>query len=218
VPAKLNKPHILGVLAGGDLPPARLAEWAHSAHIIIAADGAANSLNSLDILPTTTVGDFDSIGDSTKDKQAEVIHIPDQDSTDCDKLLFLASQRGYAEITLVGVEGDLLDHVVGNLFSAARSSLGIRLGLRRGIAFVLRGPVEWTREVPSKTRLSVMPLTQCSGVTIEGAKWPLVDASLSPLGLSSLSNQASGLVKASITEGTAVLFLAHKELERPIWD
>jgi len=218
MPKKLNKPRILGVLAGGDMPLEHVATWVDSADIIVAADGAANTLYSCGVIPHTTVGDLDSIASSTKDHQVELIHIEDQDTSDCDKLLTFAADRGYTDLTLLCSEGDLLDHVLGNLYSAARSNLKIRLALRRGIAHILRGPTHTEFETPRDTRLSLLPLTPCTGVTISGAKWPLKNATLSPLGQISLSNQASEKVEVQIDTGAAVLFLSHQDLETPTWD
>jgi len=186
--------------------------------MILAADGAADFIKSLGVVPDTTVGDLDSITISTKAIQNDLIFEPNQDLSDCDKLLNLAAERGHSDITLVCVEGDLLDHVLGSLYSAARSPLNVKLALRRGIAHILRGPVEMHLKLPPSTRLSLMPLTPCKGVSLGGTKWPLSCAELSPLGLTSLSNQTSGPVQVSLEAGTAVLFLAHPDLEAPSWD
>jgi thiamine pyrophosphokinase len=218
MPQKLNKPRVLGVLAGKDLPADRLIAWVYSADIILAADGAADTLDSCQILPDTTIGDLDSISISTKARQVELIHIDDQDTSDCDKLLILAVERGYADITLIGVEGDQLDHVLGNLYSAARSPLSVRLVLRRGIAHLLRGPVVMSLDLPDATRLSLLPLSPCSGVTLEGVAWPLAQANLSPIGLVSLSNRSTGRVDLELAVGTAILLLSHPDLEVPAWD
>jgi len=215
---KLNKPRVLGVLAGGDMPLERLALWLDSADIILAADGAANTLYSCGVIPHTTVGDMDSIASSTKDHQVELIQIDDQDTSDCDKLLTFAQSRGHHELTLLCAEGDLLDHVLGNLYSAARSVLRIRFALRRGIAHVLRGPQELQIETPRDTRLSLFPIGDCTGATLTGTHWPLTNATLTPRGQTSLSNQASGQVTVSIEQGAAILILSHPTLEQPTWD
>ena len=215
---KLNKKKILGVLAGADFPPERLAKWVLSADFVFAADSAADVLNELGLVPGTTVGDLDSISETGKACQLELLEIHDQDSTDCDKLLCLAVERGFSEISLIGVEGDLLDHVLGTLLSSVKTSLDVTLILRRGFAQVLSGPVAVRMELPESTRLSVMPITECTNVSMQGTAWPLVHATLTPLGLTSLSNRASGPVHIQMETGVALLFLAHPELERVDWE
>ncbi len=217
MPVKLNKPRVLGVLAGEDFPVERLLSWANSAEIVLAADGAANRLISVGFIPDTTVGDLDSIAESTKSAQRELILNSDQNHTDCDKLLSLAQERGFVEVTLVGIEGDLVDHLLGSIASAAKSSQQIRIILRRGLAYILKGPCDHHFAFPPNTRLSLLPLTSCEGVNLQGVEWPLDQAELSPLGNMSLSNRGLGKIQFSIKLGTAVLFVAHPDLEAPHW-
>lgn len=215
---KLNKNRILGVLAGADFPPERLSKWVLSADYVFAADSAADALNQLGLVPGTTVGDLDSISATGRACQLELLEIHDQDSTDCDKLLSLALERGFSKISLIGVEGDLLDHVIGTLLSAARASIDVTLILRRGFAQILTGPTHVRLTLPKSTRLSVMPLTPCFHVTMNGTEWPLSDSTLDPMGLTSLSNRGSGPVQIQIGSGVAILFLAHPDLENVDWE
>jgi len=217
VPQKLNNPRVLGVLSGGDFPISRLESWFDSADIVLAADGGANYINSVNREPNVVIGDFDSMVDSTNFTRAELVYIGDQDTTDCDKLLAFAVKQGYEHITLVCVEGDLLDHVLGTLFSAAKLKINVRVALRRGVAYILNGPTHRQLKLPEDTRVSLMPLSHCHGVTIEGAAWPLSEAELHPLGANSLSNKASGDLLVRLGSGSAVLFVAHEELEKPFW-
>jgi len=218
MPTKLDKPRVLAVLAGEDFPLDRLDLWLRTADVVIAADGAANALNQLGRVAAITVGDLDSISDESRSRQKELVQIDDQNSTDCDKLLDLALQRGYSSLSLIGVEGDLLDHTLGTLRSVGLSCLNIRIILRRGVAYVLRGPIEKHLLLPESTRLSLMPLTPCVGVNLIGTQWPLSNAELSPLGANSLSNRALGPVSIQIQKGAAVVFLSHPELEVVKWD
>ena len=213
----LNKKRILGVLAGQDLPSDRIAQWARSAELVLAADGGANLLFENGIVPDLTIGDFDSIIDSTKDAQTTLVHKPDQDFSDCEKLLKYAAGLGFRKITLCGIEGDLVDHLLGTLLAVAKSPMDVRLVTRRGIAWVLHGPMDSTFDLPVNTRLSLLPITECSGVSLSGVKWPLKEVELSPMGLCSLSNRTLGPVSVSMAAGVAGLFLSNSLLESPYW-
>ena len=214
----LNNVRVLGVLAGRDLPSERVTDWAKTAEIVLAADGGANLLFERGFIPNAVIGDFDSIADSTKDMQQILIHTPDQNQTDCDKLLAYTAESGYKRITLCGIEGDFVDHLLGTLQSAAKSKLEIRLVTRRGVVHLLRGPNSYAFNVPLGARLSLLPITDCSGVELTGSEWTLSDAELSPVGLSSLSNRVLGNVDVAISSGTAAIFFAHPTLEIPHWD
>ncbi len=213
----LNKTRVLGVLAGRDMSGDKVLEWARSAEIVLAADGGANLLYENGFIADVALGDFDSINNSTKDAQKNLVYLPDQDHSDCDKLLEQAERRGYREITLCGVEGDLMDHLLGTMQSAASSNLLVRFAFRRGTGFILKGPLHWEEPVSKGARLSLLPLTECLGVTLKGVQWELTDSELSVSGMKSLSNCVTGQVAIDIHSGIAVLFLTHPSLEMPHW-
>lgn len=199
------------------MPLAQLSEWAESADRVFAADGAADRLLAAGRRPDVVIGDLDSIGGRAREILADVRHDPDQDTSDADKLLTLAASEGVGTITLAGAEGDLLDHVLGTLQSALRSPLRVRLALRQGLGWIVKGPVRFERSTAPGSRFSVVPLTVCHGVTLRGAQWPLAGATLDPFGLTSLSNRAAEAgVFLEIEEGAAFVFAATEG--RPEWD
>jgi len=207
---------VLGVLAGGDMPTDQLAAWARSADLVLAADGGADRLLEAGIKPRTTIGDLDSL--SSVAAVPLVIRDPDQETSDCDKLLSLAERLGHESITLCCVEGDRLEHVIGTLRSAARSVIRVRLALRRGVAWVLVGSDEVVVELEEGERVSLMPLEACAKADILGVRWPLVGVELSIDGRTSLSNEAvGGAVTARIGSGAAALIVTSPRFESPAW-
>lgn len=206
---------VLGVLAGTVMPASQLAQWVDSADVVLAADGGANRLLEIGVVPSATIGDLDSIGEAASRAQTSLLRDDDQDTTDCDKLLRLAQSSGYASITLISVEGDLLDHVIGSVQSAAKSPLEVRMGLRRGIGRFAAGPACLNLRTRPSSRLSVIPLDRCSGVTLQGARWPLSEATLEPFGLTSLSNLAEQEeVCLQVDEGHVFVFVETDGLPR----
>ena len=127
---------VLGVLGGRDMDPELLRAWADSADVLIGADSGAGTLIDLGFQPVV-VGDLDSIGDRDL-PGLRVVEVADQDRTDCDKLLDMACEDGFDEVTLACIEGDLLDHVLGSLSSAVRASIRVRLALRNGIGWIVK--------------------------------------------------------------------------------
>jgi len=209
---------VLGVLAGEPLPGAVLQAWCDSAELVLAADGGADRVLAVGRRPHRVVGDLDSLSEAARTLGLEVIHDADQDSTDCDKLLRLAGSVGAASVTLACVEGGYLDHLLAVLASAARSPLGVRLALRTGVAWVLRGPTTTAIRTRPGRRVSLLPLTRCHGVGLQGVRWALSGATLDWLGLVSVSNRAeSDSVLATIGEGCAVLFAQYEPDEVPFW-
>lgn len=213
-----NAPRVLGVLSGGDLGGDLLRRWAESVEIVMAADAGADLLLSVGVRPHLLIGDFDSASEHALRTVNERLHVPDQDSTDCDKLLAEAGQRGYEAITLTAVEGDLPDHVLATLHSAAKSPLDVRIAYRRGLGFIVKPDQPRSVECGPGRRVSLLPLEPCRGVWLEGLRWSLRDASLSARGLTSVSNRSeSQAVEARIQEGAALLFVEYSPEETPIW-
>jgi thiamine pyrophosphokinase len=207
---------VLGVLAGADFAPDRLAAWALSADLVLAADGGADRLLALGITPFATIGDFDSV--VAKEGLGRVVRDVSQDTSDCDKLLHFAAENGVSDITLVGAEGDRLDHVLGTLYSTVRSPLRIRLALRRGLGWILVGPVAQAVPTAPDESVSLLPLSECSAVNLTGVKWPFQGQILAATGLVSLSNRATGSrIDIAIGSGAALLTVLSPRLELPSW-
>jgi thiamine pyrophosphokinase len=191
------------VLAGRDLAPRTLEAWLSWADYVVAADGGADLCREAGREPDKIVGDLDSISDR-RGLSAD----PDQDSSDADKLLAFLKREGIESATLIGVEGDRLDHVIATLYSVARvPQVSCRIVLRMGVVFVVRGPSEVERG--SYNIVSLLPLGTAR-VTLSGVRWPLENAVLDPLGLVSLSNAGDPRLDVflQVHEGVVALFLS----------
>jgi thiamine pyrophosphokinase len=213
-----NPERVLGVLAGGDIDTELLRRWASSADRVIAADAGADLLFHISIAPDLVIGDMDSV--SVDALHAAKMHerISEQDTTDCDKLLAAAKKDGLSAITLMGVEGDLPDHVLATLHSAARSPLDVRLAYRRGIGWVAKPDRPLVVRTRPGTRVSLLAIDPCDAVHFTGVKWPLSNSLLSLEHGTSISNQTVGdEVSVTIGNGAALLFLEVPTDELPIW-
>lgn len=207
---------VLAVLDGGDVSAEVLEAWATSADVVLAADGAADRLLACGVVPAVTIGDMDSVRD--KGRLPRLVEDRDQSTSDADKLLGFAVASGFDNVTLIGVEGDRLDHVVASLASAARSPLHLRMVLRSGIGWVLTRGRTVEIETESDDVVSLIPIEECAGVQFEGVRWPLTNAALSPTGLVSLSNRASGtLVRVTVGRGSALLMRVGPHPAAPHW-
>lgn len=216
MPSSGHPKRTIGVLAGRDMPSHLVAKWAREADFIIAADAGADLLAEVAIRPNFVLGDMDSAQNIAED--VEVRLLEDQETTDCDKLLAAAGEHGCRSITLIAVEGDLLDHMLATLHSAARAPIQVRIALRTGIGWILGAGDEVLAPAKPGRRVSLLPLTETHGVSLRGVQWPLDQTSMSPLGRTSISNAAEGeTVYAHLMEGAAFLFIEYPESEVPFW-
>ena len=196
-----------------------LRTWASSSDRIIAADAGADSLREIGVTPDIIVGDMDSISAEVLDSAKHRVHISEQDTTDCDKLLAHVEKDGDRAITLIGVEGDLPDHVLAILHSAARSPLRVRLAYRRGIGWIVKPGQQLVVQTQPGRRVSLIAIDPCKDVHLTGVKWQLNRAALSLNEGASISNlTVDGEISVSIGQGAALLFVEVPAAELPLWD
>ena len=203
----------LGVLAGGDHPSAQLSRLAALSEFVAAADGAADRLLAAGIVPDLTVGDLDSLR-APSAALREVLRVADQDSTDADKLLAALGERGRTRIVLAGAEGDLPDHFLASLQSAAKADAEIWFALRRGVGRILRSGDAARLVSRPGSRVSLIPIAPCEGVVTDGLRWRVADGRLDPLGPSGISNRATDEeISVGLEAGALFLFA---EADEPI--
>lgn len=199
---------VLGVLGGRSMAPAQVADWCASADCIIAADSGLFNVLEAGFVPDILAGDFDSVPQEMRERFESLDLSDDQDTTDCQKLLGLVKNFGYESVTLIGTEGDLVDHMLDTIHSATRVDLRVRVGLIRGTAYILRGPQNFNVTSKEGKRVSMLPIENAVGCSLAGVQWPFEGRELSPSGFTSISNQAlCGSVQASIESGSVYLFV-----------
>lgn len=208
---------ILGVLGGKDVSGAMFKLWAQSAHILVAADSGADFALDQGIRPHAIVGDMDSVSASALESGIDLYRIDDQNHTDCDKLLDLIHRWGHEAVTLIGIEGDRLDHVLATLHSCAKSPVRVRLAVRDGVGHVLEPGKFRIPTVPGR-RISFFPLHEARGVSATGLMWPLNDTILTIGNAISVSNLTEGESCDVEFESGSLLVLQEVPHERlPLW-
>jgi thiamine pyrophosphokinase len=196
-----------------------LRKWAESADILIAADGGADNLLSVGCTPTVIVGDMDSLSPPAMVCGAELYKITDQNYTDCDKLLRFVQDRDLLPLTLAGIEGDRIDHVLSSLHSVAASPIRdkVRLAFRRSLGWVL-GPGHHSQSSFPGAVTSLIPLTACENVRSAGLRWEIEGRELEIGKFISVSNQCLGTeLSISLSAGSLLLTIEHRAEEYPIW-
>ncbi|MEQ1820893.1 MAG: thiamine diphosphokinase [Fimbriimonadaceae bacterium] len=204
---------ILGVLGGNDTPEPLLRFWAAKADILIAADRGADLLLSAGHLAHVAIGDFDSSDPSQFHDSTDIVKIHDQNLSDCDKLLKYITERGHDAVTIIGFEGDRLDHVLAGLGSFLRSPLNIRVILRTGLATLLKGPS--IRQIGSKKgqMVSILPLLPTNPVATQGLEWEIKGEHLELGANLSLSNIATTDIFSIEIGSGAVLVIQEMQME-----
>ena len=195
----------------------KAALWAPSPgpeDLILCADGGLRHVLACGLLPHALIGDGDS-GGLNPPLGVEVIRLPtDKDITDTQACIDHGLARGYREFLLLGCSGGpRLDHFLGNLglleYCAEHGACGKILDEKHLILLHTGGrmvlPEAWGYRFFSLFALD----RRVTGVTLEGLRFPLRDATLeraAPLAVSNQPLYGNGPVSVTLT-GRALVIL-----------
>ncbi|HMM64640.1 MAG TPA: thiamine diphosphokinase, partial [Mesorhizobium sp.] len=186
------------LLLGGDLVRTPLLDRQVAGSRVIAADSGIRHATSLGVTPELWVGDFDS---APADLPAALAAVPqrkfpaDKDMTDGELAVAAALERGATSLVLAGAFGGArADH--GFLHMA----LALKLAEAGTATLLTSGAQEGVPLLPGRagfdyaagTLFSVLAFSGLSGLSVQGAKWPLSEVEV-PFGSSlTLSNEVRG--------------------------
>ncbi|MEP3836073.1 MAG: thiamine diphosphokinase [Algibacter sp.] len=144
--------------------------------MVCATDGAYSFLKANNIVPHFISGDFDSI--TAIPKSVEVIHTPNQDFTDFDKILQILFDRGFSDIHVYGASGQEQDHFLGNLHTALQwqNKLKITFFDNYGVYFLADTKVKLSNCLGK--RVSLFPFPKAMGIVTKGLEYALNDEAL----------------------------------------
>jgi len=182
------------IFANGQLPDIEAARsLLHTDDYLIAADGGANHLMKMGILPEIVVGDLDSVDEDTLFEltSAEVDieqYSEDKDETDIELALHYAVELRPSAILIIGALGGRLDQTLANLSVLTDPSLpGIDIRLDDAVeeVFFCRASAGKGGQAKVHGRsgdtVSLIPWqAPVEGVTTEGLQWPLYGETLYP--------------------------------------
>ena len=180
----------------------------------IAADGGLRLAKALGVRPAVLIADFDSLPADTAENAAdEVVRLPvEKDWTDTMAAAMLGLERGYTDFLLLGCTGGRLDHTMANIavllyllrHGAEACLLDGQNSLRLYFPGNYRFPVE--REY----RFSLFPYGgEIQGITLKNAKYPLLDATLTPDNPLGVSNEFTDFpLEITFRKGILMFFLS----------
>ncbi len=185
-----------------------LAAIASAGAPLLAADGGANHLARIGLKPLYAIGDFDSITPETRAwiGDGRLVHRPSQDQTDLEKALtFAFDELNLTRLTVLAALGGRDDHTIGNLGLLARLCFGDHLIFRSDTSLCLAVTGTHTLPaVPGET-WSFWSFDPRIRVTLDGVRWPVHGANLSPAAQPSISNLATAPRVRIVADGGAVI-------------
>ena len=176
--------------------------------LLIAADGGLPAVEGMGLIPDLVVGDFDSLG-AIPCHSNTVVLPREKDVTDMHAAIDLGLERGYTRFVLYGGTGGRLAHTLANLQLldnlSRRGCQGFLVGGGTVATAVHNGALDFPPSLSGY--LSVF----CSGapaqgVTLQGLKYELTDAQLTPDFPLGVSNEFTGTAaRVSVTDGTLLV-------------
>lgn len=159
------------LIGGGPMTASMVSEAVALAPILIAADGGANDLVGMELIPSAIIGDLDSLNDAGKWRRHlgdRVIHVAEQDSTDFEKCLALIEAPFFV---CVGFMGGRQDHGLAALHALVNDPRPIVLLGSDDIAFAPHDVVRLS--LPVGERVSIFPLRRVEASGGDGLAYPL---------------------------------------------
>jgi thiamine pyrophosphokinase len=210
------------ILLGGDLTPTPAVARQVAGSRIIAADAGMKHAATLDLVPELWVGDFDSEPDGLPDRLMTVTRqgFPrEKDKTDGELAADIAIAHGATSLLLVGAfGGERSDHEFLHLTLAIRlSEAGVPVMLTSGTQEGFPLPHgELALDYPQDTLFSIIAFTDLTGLSVQGAKWPLDRVDVTFGSSLTISNETRGRLTVTLGGGRAML-VAHPAAQNQDW-
>ena len=184
------------VYVGGKIDPAYITEHPSGDDLVIAADSGYKNALLLGEHVSIIVGDFDSFPEDQLPRDAEIIRLKrEKDLTDTQVAIEIAIERGAGNIVIIGGLSGRLDHTLSNLYILEDLAI-------RNIYAVMNDGFSRARYVRSSSALigrSHYPYIsliaadeKVKGVSVEGCRYPLKNATLSRRQQFAVSNEIDG--------------------------
>jgi thiamine pyrophosphokinase len=186
------------IFANGDEPREGfkwIRGYLDEASVIIAADGGAQHLSKLDLLPDVVIGDQDSLDEDLENlltqQSVEFVKVPvDKDESDLELALIYASRKQDGPIFVFGATGGRMDQTLSNVLLLSHPVLG-------GMEVYIMEPYQKSWMFENETTitgttgdlLSLIPLWgEVHIESTDGLKWPLSSERLVPGPARGISN------------------------------
>ena len=183
---------------------------------VIGVDKGIEFLYSHNITPSYIVGDFDSTKQAVADYYRNQTNVPIRefnpvkDASDTEIAIRLAMTLGATEIIILGATGGRLDHLWANVQSLTipfKAGIDAKILDKQNRISIIGGETVLKKSEAYGPYFSVFPLgKEVYGFSIQGAKYPLRNHTLTPYDSLCVSNQIEDEeVVIDFLSGTVIL-------------
>lgn len=167
------------ILAGGSMYDySYIKQFLSPDDLVIAADSGYHHAEALGLRPHLLAGDFDSLHTLPRDIETHRVPVA-KDFTDTELAIELARTRGCTRFLLLGALGTRMDHTLTNILLLTRLlEAGEQAEIIDEHNHIRVTDTTLALDLTPGDILSLIPLTDCHGVTTEHLAYPLKDAAL----------------------------------------
>ena len=184
------------IYTGGEIFPNNITEHPKADDLTVAADSGYTNARTLGDSVQILVGDFDSFDRSKIEGKPEIVTVPaEKDFTDTQLAVETAIKRGATDIVIIGGMSGRLDHTLSNL------AILKDLCDKQIYCLITDGKnrvryIRSTSTLISRSGYKYLSLIadgeKVKGVSIEGCKYPLENATLTSAYQYAISNEITG--------------------------
>jgi thiamine pyrophosphokinase len=209
-------PRRVAVVVGGDPVDRDLRSVLPAFDVVIAADSGLHAARRLGLVTDVVVGDLDSVDHALLDGLEVEQHPRAKDQTDIELALDRAREHGAAHVVVVSGGGGRLDHALANLLVLASpryAGMAVDAFVGDARLAVVRDRRQLHGEAGATISLFAVG-GAAHGVTTEGLRYVLRDATLAPLSSLGVSNEFEG-ERAAVTVREGVVLAVRPGPEEP---
>ena len=142
---------------------------------LLAADGAGSQLLDMGVIPDYIIGDLDTFNSKPKPENLSktiLIQIPEQETTDFEKILNFTLDNKYSNILILGFHGGELEHTLNNWSVLARYARRMNLCVYDAGRYAIPVSTSIAIELKQKEMVSLIPQPKAT-LTTENLRWEL---------------------------------------------
>ncbi len=199
---------ICAIISGGEFSP---FDGIEDADFIIACDRGYEHAKSQNIAPSLIIGDFDSFSGVLPSGIKRITLPCEKDETDTMAAINYAASQGFNKILLLCALGGRLDHLLGNLQSAAyaaKNGATVKIKDAENEIYVFSNS-EISLPKKDNFSISVISLTdRCENVSISGGKYTVKNAVLTNTSTLGISNEWVDDITVSAGDGVLAIVMS----------
>ncbi|MHC5354116.1 thiamine diphosphokinase [Myroides sp. LJL115] len=186
------------------------------AHLVVVLDSAMQRVAQMGIKADVLLGDFDRDFQSEhylkQYPNLEIVKALDQNFTDLEKAFDYLKDKGFEKIRVIWATGKRADHTINNIANIARYKKHLQITLLDDYSTIFVLEKHFEKYYQKNTILSLIPITQVSGIYSRNLQYPLNNNTLI-LGYQNGTSNAvlkDGMVKITHENGDLILMESYE--------